>query len=97
MQWVGIPKAPKTFLAAADMPVKLLGKRIGVGLLMQQESLGLYSNLLVGAQGAFNFKLLNGRMSIGLQLGMVDEGFKGSQVLCPERVPRVAGGVARRR
>lgn len=84
MQWVGIPKAPKTFLAAADMPVKLLGKRIGVGLLMQQESLGLYSNLLVGAQGAFNFKLLNGRMSIGLQLGMVDEGFKGSQVVLPD-------------
>ena len=31
LQWIGIPKAPKAFLAGADMPVKLFGKRIGVG------------------------------------------------------------------
>lgn len=84
MQWVGIPKAPKTFLAAADMPLKLLGKRVGVGLLVQQESMGLYRNFQIGAQAAYKFKLLKGELSIGLQLGMIDEGFKGSQVVLPD-------------
>ena len=50
LQWIGIPKAPKAFLAGADMPVKLFGKRIGVGVMVQQESLGLFSNLNAGAQ-----------------------------------------------
>lgn len=84
MQWVGIPKAPKTFLAAADMPLKLLGKRVGIGLLVQQESMGLYRNFQIGAQAAYKFKLLKGELSIGLQLGMIDEGFKGSQVVLPD-------------
>jgi len=84
MQWVGMPKAPKTFLATADMPFKLLGKRVGVGLLVQQESMGLYRNFQIGAQAAYKFKLLKGELSIGLQLGMIDEGFKGSQVVLPD-------------
>ena len=84
MQWVGIPKAPKTFLAAADMPLKLLGKRVGVGLLLQQESMGLYSNFTLGAQFAYKLKLFKGELSIGLQIGMIDEGFKGSQVKLPD-------------
>ena len=48
LQWIGIPKAPKAFLAGADMPVKLFGKRIGV------------------------------------QLGLFDQGFKGSEVYIPD-------------
>ena len=42
MQWVGIKKAPTAFLIGADMPFKLFNKRFGVGLIMQQESMGLY-------------------------------------------------------
>ena len=53
MQWVGISKAPRTFLVAADMPFKFLGKRFGVGLVMQQESMGLYKNMNLGAQIGF--------------------------------------------
>ena len=44
LQWVGMPNAPTSFLATADMPVKVLGKRVGVGVALQQESLGLFSN-----------------------------------------------------
>jgi type IX secretion system PorP/SprF family membrane protein len=84
MQWVGIDDAPQTFLLTAEMPFKLLNKRWGVGLLMQQESLGLYSNLEIGAQVAYKLKLLKGTLSIGLQLGVVDEKFKGSEVYIPD-------------
>ena len=84
LQWVGIPKAPTTFLVIGDMPFKFLGKRFGVGLVMQQESMGLYSNLSLGAQLSYKFKLLGGEFGAGLQLGFIDEGFKGSEVYLPD-------------
>lgn len=84
LQWMGIPKAPKTFLVSGDMPLKLMGKRIGVGLVMQQESMGLYSNMGLGAQVGYKFKLFKGQFTIGLQVGVIDEGFKGSEVVLPD-------------
>ena len=84
MQWVGIPKAPRTFVIAADMPLKLFDKRFGVGLIMQQESMGLYKNMLLGAQMGYKIKLFGGTLSVGLQLGFVDESFKGSDVYLPD-------------
>ena len=50
MQWVGIDNAPQGLSLAADMPLKLFGKRLGVGLVFQQESAGLFENLTVSAQ-----------------------------------------------
>lgn len=84
LQWIGIPKAPKAFLAGADMPVKLMGKRIGVGVMVQQESLGLFSNLNAGVQASYKLKLFKGTLSIGVQFGLFDQGFKGSEVYIPD-------------
>lgn len=84
LQWVGIPKAPTTFLISADMPLKVLGQRFGVGVVMQQESMGLYDNLTLGAQAAYKFKLLGGIFSAGVQIGFIDQGFKGSEVNLPD-------------
>lgn len=84
MQWVGIDNAPRSFFGGANMPLKLFNKRFGVGLLMQQESIGLYSNLSIGAQLAYKLKLLKGELSVGVQLGFVDEKFKGSKVTLPD-------------
>lgn len=84
LQWVGIPKAPKTFLALADMPLKLFNKRFGIGLVMQQESMGLYSNMSVGVQMGYKFKLFGGILSTGLQIGFINESFKGTEVYLPD-------------
>lgn len=84
MQWLGIKDAPQSFLGAADMPMKLGTKRIGLGLLATGESMGLYSSLVVGAQAAYKLKWLGGTWSLGLQLGMYDQKFKGSEVFIPE-------------
>lgn len=84
LQWVGIPKAPKTFLALADMPLKLFNKRFGIGLVMQQESMGLYSNMSVGVQLGYKLKLFGGILSAGLQVGFINESFKGSKVYLPD-------------
>ncbi len=84
MQWVGIPKAPKTFLITGDMPLKLFNKRFGIGLILQQESMGLYKNMSLGVQLGYKFKLLKGEFTAALQIGMIDESFKGSEVYIPE-------------
>lgn len=84
MQWVGIDNAPTTFLGAADMPLSLFGKKIGVGAVAMQESMGLYSTLSLGAQVAYKLRFAGGTLSVGLQLGMFDEGFKGSEVYLPD-------------
>ena len=75
MQWVGIPNAPRSFLAGADMPVKILKKRIGVGVIFQQESIGLFSNLVAGAQVAYKQKLFGGELGSGDQVGLCDQTF----------------------
>ncbi len=84
MQWTGIPNAPVTFLATAEMPLKLGNKRLGVGLTMQQESMGLYKNMTLSIQAAYKIKLWKGELSIGAQAGIFDESFKGSEVILPD-------------
>lgn len=83
MQWVGIDNAPTTFLLTGDMPMKVLEKRIGLGAVVQTESMGLYSSLQTSAQFAYKMKKFGGEFSFGLQLGMYDQKFKGSEVYIP--------------
>ncbi len=84
LQWVGIEGAPQTFAGVADMPVLLGGKRLGVGVKLSQESIGLYKTLDLGAQIAYKLKKWGGMWSIGLQIGMYDQSFKGSEVYIPD-------------
>lgn len=84
LQWVGIENAPKTFVATGDMPFNLMKKRIGAGLTVSQESIGLFSNLLISAQGSYKFNILKGRLSIGIQAGYYNSRFRGSDVYIPD-------------
>lgn len=84
LQWIGIDNAPKSFLGAADMPVKIGKKRIGVGANFTQESIGLFSNMLINVQGSYKIKFLKGVLSIGVQGGYYTTKFKGSEVYIPE-------------
>ena len=84
MQWVGIDNAPKTFLGVADMPFKIGSKRLGTGVNLTQESIGLYKTLNLGAQIAYKLRKFGGTWSVGLQLGFVDQTFKGAEVRLPD-------------
>ena len=85
LQWIGIDNAPRTFMGAADMPVKLGKKqRIGVGVLFNQESIGLYRNMGINAQLSYKFRFLKGVWSVGVQPGFYNTKFKGSDVYIPE-------------
>lgn len=84
MQWVGIENAPQSIALAADMPLKLLNQKFGVGLVMQNETMGLYSNMVLGAQLGYKFKLLKGEFSAGVQVGLLNQQFKGTEVFIPD-------------
>lgn len=84
MQWVGIQNAPRTFLISGDMPYALGGTQIGAGVNMVQESLGLFSNVVLNLQGSYGFKILNGKLAIGGQLGYFTSKFRGSGVVLPD-------------
>lgn len=83
LQWVGIDGAPQSFLAAADMPFKLGTQRIGAGVNMLQESIGLYSTLNLTVQASYKLRKWGGMWSIGLGVGIYDQSFKGSEVYLP--------------
>lgn len=84
LQWVGVDNAPTTFLGTADMPLMILGKKFAVGAVLQHESMGLYRTLQAGAQAGFRFRKFGGEFGVGIQLGMFDQGFKGSDVVLPD-------------
>lgn len=84
LQWMGIHGAPNTFLVSADMPFKFLKKKFGAGLVMQQEKIGLYSNINIGAQLGYKIRLFKGTLTVGAQLGFMNQGFKGTEVYIPD-------------
>lgn len=84
LQWIGIENAPKSFFAAADAPLKIGSKRIGLGVNFSQQSLGLFSNLQANIQASYKFRFLKGEFSIGLQGGYYNSKFKGSNIYIPD-------------
>lgn len=84
LQWVGIDNAPRSFLGTADMPLKLFGKRFGTGLVIGQESLGLYKTLNLNAQIGYKFKKFGGEFTAALGLGFYDQSWNGSDVVLPD-------------
>lgn len=84
LQWVGIDNAPQSFMGVADMPVKIGRKRIGVGLMLAQESQGLYHSLNINAQVGYKFRKFGGEWTAALGIGLYDQAFKGSEVFIPD-------------
>lgn len=84
LQWLGIENAPKSFIGVADSPFRIMGKRIGAGVNVSSESLGLFNNLLLSAQVAYQFKLGKGFLSVGVQPAYYSSKFKGSEVYIPD-------------
>ena len=83
-QWVKMPGAPKTFIIMGDMPFKLFKQQHGVGAVISSEKIGLFSNTALGIQYSFKVKLLGGQLGLGLQFGLINQVFDGSEVYIPE-------------
>ena len=84
LQWLGVENAPKSFFGTADTPFKLGEKRLGAGVSVLQESIGLFSNLNLGLQVSYKLKLGKGMLSIGVQPAYYNSQFNGSKVVLPD-------------
>lgn len=84
MQWVGVKNAPQTFFAAVDMPFKLKNVRNGVGAMVMNDKAGLFTTTQLGLQYSYSMDLWLGRLALGLQGGMVNQKFGGSEIYIPD-------------
>ncbi len=84
MQWVDFKHAPMNFYITADMPYKLLGQRLGVGVKAEFERIGLYTNTRIGAQIAYKRRFGKSTLSVGVQPGVFSQTFRGKEVIMPE-------------
>ena len=80
MTLTGFENNPRTIYAAADMPLFFLGGYHGVGLQLVSDGIGLFTHQRLGVQYAYRHRLLGGTISIGMQVGMLSEKFKGSEL-----------------
>lgn len=78
MSMTGFENSPKTMYVGADMPFYLLNNYHGVGLQLLSDNIGLFTHQRLAVQYAYKHKLLGGTISVGIQVGMLSEKFKGS-------------------
>jgi type IX secretion system PorP/SprF family membrane protein len=84
MSFGGYEHNPKTMYIAADMPLRFLNTMHGVGIQLLNDEIGLFTHKRILVQYAYKFRMLGGTLSIGVQGGMLNEGFKGSEVVLPD-------------
>lgn len=80
-QWVGVTRAPNTSVVSLNMPLKFLDKQHGVGVLMTNDRVGLFSNTSFMGQYAFQLNFKKGkRLHLGLMGGMFNVNFDASKI-----------------
>ena len=80
MSMTGFENNTKTMLLAGDMPIRLLNGYHGVGLQLMNDDIGLFTHQRLAVQYANKQRLFGGTLSVGIQIGMLSEKFKGSQL-----------------
>ena len=80
MTLTGFEHAPRTMYVGADMPLLLMNTYHGVGIQLMSDQLGLFTHQRLALQYAYKHRMFGGMLSVGLQVGMQSEKFKGSEV-----------------
>ena len=80
IQMAGFEHNPNTMYAAADMPFYAMGKYHGVGVQLMNDAIGLFSHKRLSVQYAYQQRLLGGKLSLGVQAGMLGETFDGTKL-----------------
>ena len=67
-QWVGFPDAPKSYLLSVHAPLE--NDRIGLGLLVEKNSIGIFKETNIIGNYAYRIELGKGRLAFGLGGGV---------------------------
>ncbi len=80
MSMTGFEHNPKTMYLAGDLPFYALGTYHGVGVQLLNDDIGLFTHQRLAVQYAYKRRLFGGTISVGIQVGMLSEKFKGSEL-----------------
>ena len=82
-QWTGVQGAPKHTLLTMHMP--LFKNRVGVGISINRQTIGVHANNNLYAQLAYKVRLANGFLSMGIAAGGTDRNSAYEQLLLTEQ------------
>lgn len=80
MDMAGYENNPRTLYASADMPFYALKTYHGVGVQFMNDEIGLFTHQRLALQYAVHMKLFGGSLAVGVQIGLINENFDGSEV-----------------
>lgn len=78
MQMTGFENAPSVMSAIVDLPLFFVNSKHGVGVGFLNDQLGLFKHQQFYLQYAYHQPLWGGKLSGGIHLGLLSEGFDGS-------------------
>ena len=80
LQWISIDNAPRTTFLSVHSPFSVGNSQHGGGLRLVNDEFGIFSNQQFSLQYAYKFKLGEGKLSIGTNIGFSNIVFKGDSV-----------------
>jgi type IX secretion system PorP/SprF family membrane protein len=80
MTLTGFEHAPRTMYVGAHMPLLFMNAYHGVGAQLMNDQIGLFNHQRLALQYAYKHRMFGGMLSIGLQVGLLSEKFKGSEL-----------------
>ena len=80
-QWLGMPNAGLTTNFNINSPLKIGNQLNGVGFKVISDIIGVFENTTYQLQYAYKKQLGSGTLSIGVDMGVVQVGFKADSVL----------------
>ena len=87
LDMAGFEHNPRTLYVSGDLPLYFMRAWHGAGAQVMSEKIGLFTHQKIGLQYARKFKLWGGKLSVGAQLGLINEKFSGSGVDTEEPDP----------
>ena len=80
MQFAGFEHNPKSMFVSADAPFLFLNSYHGAGIQLLNDQIGLFTHQRIAVQYALKRPLFGGTLSVGVQGGLLLEGFDGSEL-----------------
>lgn len=90
-QWMGFEGNPKTTLFSVHTPVKPFGIPSGVGLTFTDDRLGFEKNMSFNLNYAYRLELGEGKLGIGLNIGLLSRALNGKWVIPDSEIHIPAG------
>lgn len=82
-QWVGFKDAPKSYIFSAHAPV--YNDRIGLGLLVENNSIGIFRETSFFGNYAYRMELQEGKLALGLGFGVTVSNIAWNELIAADQ------------